>query len=128
MSEVEEYLSNERYSLIDSFKAMQLDDAFKDAVKDVSTWKSPIKYQLSAKVIENAIKNYKDKRKNNAEMKSAEINDNIGGFNIDAPSKYTEMIDKLEFEGDDSYGIWSSSGSYLCNCNRYICRYNGKKR
>lgn len=95
MSEVEEYLSNERYSLLDSFKAMQLDDAFKNAVKDVSAWKSPIKYQFPAKVIENAIKNYKDRRKNNAEMKSAEINDNIGGFNIDVPIKYTDMIDNL---------------------------------
>lgn len=95
MSEVEEYLFNERYSLFDGFKAMQLDDAFKEAVQDVSAWKLPIKYRFSAKVIVNAIKNYEGKRKNNVEMKLAEINDNIGGFNIDTPTKYTDMIDNL---------------------------------
>ena len=95
MSEVNEYLSNERYGFIDFFKAMQLDDAFKDAFKDISAWKLPMKYQLPAKVVENAIKNYKDKRKTNAETKSLEIENNIGGFSIEPPTKYTEMIDNL---------------------------------
>ena len=74
---------------------MQLDDAFKDAFKDISAWKLPMKYQLPAKVVENAIKNYKDKRKTNAETKSLEIENNIGGFSIEPPTKYTEMIDNL---------------------------------
>lgn len=99
MSEVKSYLSNERYGFIDSFKAMQLDDAFKDAVKDISAWKWPIRYQLPAKVVENAIKNFKDTRKSNAETKSTEIENNVGGFAIEPPTKYADMIDNLGMLG-----------------------------
>ena len=99
MSEVKAYLSNERYGFIDSLKAMQLDDAFKDAVKDISAWKWPIRYQLPAKVVVNAIKNFKDKRKSNAETKSTEIENNVGGFAIEPPTKYAEMIDNLGMLG-----------------------------
>ena len=95
MSDVKLYLSNERYGFIDFFKAMQLDDAFKDAFKDISSWKLPMKYQLPAKVVENAIKNYKDKRKTNVEAKSTEIENNVGGFSIEPPTRYTEIIDNL---------------------------------
>lgn len=98
-SGVKAYLSNERYGFIDSFKAMQLDDAFKDAVRDISAWKWPIKYQLPAKVVENAIKNFKDTRKSNAETKSTEIENNVGGFAIEPPTKYAEMIDNLGMLG-----------------------------
>ena len=99
MSEVKAYLSNERYGFIDSLKAMQLDDAFKDAVKDISAWKWPIRYQLPAKVVVNAIKNFKDKRKSNAETKSTEIENNVGGFAIEPPTKYADMIDNLGMLG-----------------------------
>lgn len=99
MSDVKAYLSNERYGFIDSFKAMQLDEAFKDAIKDMSAWKGPIKYQLPAQVVVNAIKNFKDKRKSNAETKSTEIENNVGGFAIESPTKYVDMIDNLGMLG-----------------------------
>lgn len=99
MSEVKGYLSNERYGFIDSFKAMQLDEAFKDAIKDLSVLKVPIKYQLPAKVVVNAINNFKDKRKSNAETKSTEIENNVGGFAIEPPTKYATMIDNLGMLG-----------------------------
>ena len=95
MSEVKAYLSNERYGLLDSFKAMQLDEAFKDAIKDISVLKGPIKYQLPAKVVVNAINNLKDKRKSNAETKSTEIENNVGGFSIEPPTQYADMIDNI---------------------------------
>lgn len=99
MSEVKAYLSNERYGFIDSFKAMQLDEAFKDAIKDMSAWKGSIKYQLPAKVVVNAINNFKNKRKSNAETKSTEIENNVGGFAIEPPTKYADMIDNLGMLG-----------------------------
>ena len=99
MSEVKGYLSNERYGFIDGFKAMQLDEAFKDAIKDLSVLKVPLKYQLPAKVVVNAINNFKDKRKSNAETKSTEIENNVGGFAIEPPTKYTTMIDNLGMLG-----------------------------
>ena len=74
---------------------MQLDDAFKDAFKDISSWKLPMKYQLPAQVVENAIKNYKDKRKTYVEAKSTEIENNVGGFSIEPPTRYTEINDNL---------------------------------
>ena len=99
MPEVKAYLSNERYGFIDSFKALQLDEAFKDAIKDISVLKGPIKYQLPAKVVVNAINNFKDKRKSNAETKSIEIENNVGGFAIEPPTKYTDIIDNLRMLG-----------------------------
>ena len=99
MSEVKAYLSNERYGLFDSFKAMQLDEAFKDAIKDLSLLKGPIKYQLPAKVVVNAINNFKDKRKTNAETKSTEIENNVGGFSIEPPTQYANMIDNISMLG-----------------------------
>lgn len=99
MSEVKAYLSNERYGLLDSFKAMQLDEAFKEAIKDISILKGPIKYQLPARVVVNAINNFKDKRKSKAETKSTEIENNVGGFAIEPPTKYADMIDNLGMLG-----------------------------
>lgn len=99
LSDVKAYLLNERYGFIDSLKAMQLDDAFKDAIKDISAWKGPVKYQLPAKVVVNAINNFKDKQKRNAETKSTEIENNVGGFSVEPPIKYIDMIDNLRMLG-----------------------------
>ena len=36
--------------------------------------------------------------------------------------KHEVVIEKiLNLEEGDSNGIWGSSSSYLCACNRYIC-------
>jgi hypothetical protein len=47
----------------------------------------------------NAINNFKDKRKSNAETKSTEIENNVGGFAIEPPTKYADMIDNLGMLG-----------------------------
>ena len=118
MSEVKVYLSNERYGLLDSFKAMQLDEAFKAAIKDISVLKGPIKYQLPAKVMAKAINNFKDNRKNNAKTKSTEIENNVGGFSIESPTKYADMIDNI--------GVLSSSCPDLIVDNGKVYMLTGK--
>ena len=70
-------------------------DIREDAIKDISVLKGPIKYQLPAKVVVNAINNLKDKRKSNAETKSTEIETNVGGFSIEPPTQYADMIDNI---------------------------------
>ena len=95
MADVKEYFANERFSLLEYLKTFEFDEAYKDALMSTKDKFFLGVFQAPVIAIQNAQKNYKENRKTDAENKTAEVENNIGGFNIEPPTQYTEMIDNL---------------------------------
>ena len=100
MADVKEYFANERFSLLEYFKTFEFDEAYKDALTSTKDKFFLGLFQAPVIAIQNAQKNYKENRKADAENRTTEVENNIGGFNIEPPTQYTEMIDNLVMLSD----------------------------
>lgn len=93
-TEIKTYLKNEKLPLFEIIKKSQLLDAM------VKTYGGDFKYIFSMEksiigVIKNAIENYKTQKTIDSTEEFYKIEDLVGGFEIEEPKKYVEMIDNF---------------------------------